>query len=597
MKRINLFHVLIFLPLTLALFVGPNLTAAPGQQPVYIYLIAKVTDHVNLDMSEDRLRYVLRAVEQCRKSHPELHPSAVVLFSGAVSQALLERNGQTHIVDSVRDSIRRGVIEAGYDGTDEPTYDHRPTLKIDSVPSPENRWEMRRTVADRFLKEARDPLTGAPAGGDGGLKKMQEVFGPAAYIQGLELAAETYRPPKKVAPPKGALGAPVPGASFAPTYGIVPDVGGDTETLEVLSQYNTGATMFGIPARNPALLPGFGSAIQHFGVLMAPVPETAPEVYWQDYVLRVSQAAPPVHIVKALEGVEALRGVLEKADHSKLQVVQVELAGLENYLQPAFAKTAVNAPLKYAYDHPQAPLLPADDLLPNADKSAGLAKEEALLKWLSEDYFPKNPGSRFLSNAELEKMAGSATGTSISTEALRAALQDAMTKVGTNTHLFDYLRVGDHYLSLAELFQVLTDELAEYHRTGQLPQSVKTAKVYGPFRLVTGHGPNAGEVTAGELESFCGTIDAALHEETANEHGIPKNSIPPLMKINGMDLNPAQLIRLMTLALANPAPETKLPVRMSYMVGEAGNFVPRTRLLFDAGFIWTLKPAPLAIGD
>jgi hypothetical protein len=145
------------------------------------------------------------------------------------------------------------------------------------------------------------------------------------------------------------------------------------------------------------------------------------------------------------------------------------------------------------------------------------------------------------------------------------------------------------------VFQVLADELAEAHRTGHLPQSVKTAKVYGPFRLVTGHGPNSGEVTAGELEAYCESIHGALHEDTANENGVPKNSILPLMKINGMDLNPAQMIRLMDLALENPVPEAKLPVRMSYMLGEAATLLPKTRLVFDAGFVWTIKPASLAI--
>jgi hypothetical protein len=62
-----------------------------------------------------------------------------------------------------------------------------------------------------------------------------------------------------------------------------------------------------------------------------------------------------------------------------------------------------------------------------------------------------------------------------------------------------------------------------------------------------------------------------------------------------MDLNPAQMLRLMGLALANPAPETKLNVRMLYMLGEVGTILPKSRILFDVGFVWTLKPAPLAI--
>ena len=148
-------------------------------------------------MTEDRLRHILPEVERYRQSHPEAHISATILFSGAVSKSLQDRNGQTHIVDFVKDYIRRGVIEVGYDGTDEPTYDVRPMLKLSLLQSPQERWKQRQTVADEFLAEARDPLTGAPASGTGGLKEMQEVFGKAAYIKGLELALETYRPTPK----------------------------------------------------------------------------------------------------------------------------------------------------------------------------------------------------------------------------------------------------------------------------------------------------------------------------------------------------------------------------------------------------------------
>ena len=578
----------------LGLLSAAYLAGTPGKEPVYVRLFAEATDHVNLDMTEDRLRHVLPEVEALRKTHPEAHVSATILFSGAVGQALEQRNAQTHILDFVKDYIRRGVIEAGYDGTDEPTYDHRPFFRFSENSSPQDRWRMRETTAAEFLAEARDPLTGAPISGSGGLKKMQEVFGPAAYIRGVDLAVETYHPAPKVKPNPNALGAPVVGASFVPQLGIFRESGGDTETLQVLRKYNTSAAMLGIPAANPGLLPGFGGAIAHFGEIIAPAPDTAPEVYWQDYVLRISEVAPPVHAVEAVDGVETLKAVLDKANRSTVQVVQVKLGAVENYLQPSFAKTASNAPMKYAYDHPQSPNLPADAMRSKAEISAGWAKESEVLKWLTKNYFPNNSGSRFLSTTALSKMAGAGTGFMISTEILRAQVSGALKKLGNDTHPFSYLEVDGHYLSLAELFQVLTDELAEFHQTGKLPESVRTAKVYGPFRLVTGHGPNAGELTSGDIERYCAEMAGPLRDDSDGE-GVPKNSIPPLLKINGMDLNPAQMIRLMGLALADPAPETKLPVRMLYMYSEAGTILPKTRPLWDTGFVWTLKPAPLSM--
>jgi hypothetical protein len=53
----------------------------------------------------------------------------------------------------------------------------------------------------------------------------------------------------------------------------------------------------------------------------------------------------------------------------------------------------------------------------------------------------------------------------------------------------------------------------------------------------------------------------------------------------------------MALALANPAPDTKLPVRMLYMLAEAGGILPKSRMLFDVGFVWTIKPAQLAMNQ
>ena len=572
------------------LWLASYLAAAPGQQPVYIYLYAKVSDHVNLAMTEDRLRHVLPEVERFRQSHPEAHVSATILFSGAVSKALQDRDGQTHIVEFVKDYIRRGVIDAGYDGTDEPTYDVRPLLKVSVQQPPQDRWKTRQTVADEFLAEARDPLTGAPASGAGGLKEMQEVFGQARDIRGLELAIEVYRPPTR---PNVPIGTAPPPDSVKPRFGVFREIGGDTETLQMLAKYNTNAIMFGIPSANPAQIPGYGESIKHFGELMGAGPDTAPEVYWQDYALRLSEAAPPVRPVKALDGVEALKGTLDKANRSTLQVVQVELGSIANYLQPDFAKTAANAPVQYAYAHPQAPQLPPDALRPAADVNAGWSKEDALLKWLTEEFFRNNAGSQFVSPTSLAKMAKVGTGFSVSTDGLRAAVADALQKLGNDNHLLDYFRVDGHYLSLAEMFQVLTDELAEFHQTGKLPQSVKVARVYGPFRLVTGHGPNVGEVTAGDVETLCAEIDGPLHDETST--GVPKNSVPPMLKLNGMDLNPAQMVRLMAQALATPAPDTKLPVRMVYTLSEAGGNIPKTRLVFDVGFVWTIKPAPLAI--
>jgi hypothetical protein len=272
-------------------------------------------------------------------------------------------------------------------------------------------------------------------------------------------------------------------------------------------------------------------------------------------------------------------------------VIQVELGGPEAYLTPAFVKTAPNASLKYAYDHPQSPKLPAEDLLAAADVTAAWNREDDLLRWLSGEFFPANAGSRVVDSADLKNMAGSSTGFTVSTASLQAQLVELMNKWHHDTFSPSYLKVDDHFLSLAEWFQVMTDELAEFHRTGKLPQSVKVVKVRGPVYLSTGHGPNVGEVKLEDLATLCADIAGPLHDDSSNE--IPKNAIPSVITFNGTKVNPAQVLRMMAQALADMTPQKSIPIKMTYMLDELGGAAPRSRPLGYDGFVWTLKPAPL----
>jgi len=583
MKRI--YYVLTILGALCPAYVA----AAPTDRPVFIYLYAKIGDHVNIEITEDRLRHILPMTEKYRKMHPEAHITATILFSGEVSRALQQRNRQTHILDFVKDYLRRGAIEAGYDGTDEPTYSHRPTLVFTDDQSPDDCWRLRQTVAAESLAEARDPLTGAPAPGIGGLKEMQAVFGPAVCLKGLDLALKTDRAHGRVYT-KADIPGPIPGG-VASVPGIYTEVGGDAETLQALRPYNTKAIIFGVPAVNPARLPGFLESVSHFGEMMSPIPETAPEIYWQDDVLRISEASRHVRPLKAFNGQEALRTLFSLVDRDKFHVIQIELGAPEAYLQPAFVNTAPNAPVKYAYDHPQSPKLPAEDLLTPAEVAAAWSREDELLGWLSGQYFPANAGSRAVDSADLKKMAGASTGFTVSTASLQAQLVPLMNKWRHDTFTPSYLKVDDHYLSLAEWFQVMTDELAEFHRAGKLPQSVKVARVRGPVYLTTGHGPNIGDVKVADLATLCADIAGPLHDDSSQE--IPRNAIPAVMTFNGTKVNSAQALRMMAQALADLAPEKTIPIKMTYMLDELGGSMPKSRPIGYVGFVWTLKPAPL----
>jgi hypothetical protein len=117
--------------------------------------------------------------------------------------------------------------------------------------------------------------------------------------------------------------------------------------------------------------------------------------------------------------------------------------------------------------------------------------------------------------------------------------------------------------------------------------------VYGPIRLLTGHGPNQGEVSVASIARVCAEIDAGLHDQTVGQY--PHNVIPVSLTVDAVEMNPAQFLRLMAMALEAPSPEAKLPVRMLYMFTGVLISYPKTRVLTDAGFGWTLKPADLEI--
>jgi hypothetical protein len=561
---------------------APAATQSSLAQPVYIYLYSRVTDQVNTDITEDRLRRLLPMIERYRTEHPEAHVSATILFSGAASEALAAKNVKTGIKDFVLGYKKRGVIEIGYDGSDEPTYEHRPVVQLKEKATPEQRWLERANADEQFLTQGRNPVTGDPQKGTvGGLKAMQQVFGPAACINAASVGLKRVDP---------STDPNMPG--HGATASVTPDVG-DWEIVPVLRRYNTSAIMFGLPATNPAHIPGFGGSIMGIGRMMSPTTEDSPELFWADNILRSSESGGGgARVLHGYEGVEALTTFTAKLDRSRIRIIHMELGSERDYLKPDFAKTTTLSPaLTYAYAHPDSPTLPAEAKLSTAETNAAFANEDAAVKWIIANYFPANAGSRFVSSTELKRMTPASTGYSVSISELQTALQKTLTDWGINTLPPPYLHVGNHYLSLAESFQVMTDALSEMNRTGKLPQSVQVVRVYGPIGMPGGHGPNLGDVSVASVAKVCAQIDARLHDDTANP--LPKNTVPSILAVDGIGVNAAQFLRLMAQALVAPTLDAKVRIRMTYMFPGTAEIFPKTRALEDTGATWTFKPAPL----
>ncbi len=563
---------------------APAANQATTAQPVYFYLYSKVTDHVNMDITEARLRRLLPMIEQFRKENPEAHVSATIFFTGAVSQALADQNKKTHIKDFVLKYKKMGVIEIGYDGTDEPTYDHRPLIDASIEQKPfQERWLERASEDDKFLTEARDPLTGDPRPGvAGGLKEMQQVFGPAACISGASVGEKLNRPlingehPDRTVP--------------YPTKAEV----GDWELVPVLRQYNTEAILFGLSAANRDYLPGYGGAVAQVGRLVSPEPDTAPELFWVDNVLRFSEVGGGgSRLVYLNGGLDAIKNATAKLDRSRIHIFHIELDNENDYLRSDFTKGKIFTPaLDYAYAHPDKPQVPADARLSPADVDATHAKEDAALKWLITEYVPTTAGNQVVSNSDLRRMTPASFGFTVTTDDLCAALKKTLADLGNANYLPPYFQVDSRYLSVAETFQVLTDALAEMNRTGKLPQTVRVDRIYGPLGMPLGHGPNIGDVKFATITRICTELDARLHDDSG--YPMPKNTIPPMYAVDGIRINAGQFLRLMAQAMIDPSPESTLHVRMVYMLTEAAQVFPKARNLEDVGATWTVKPAPLS---
>jgi hypothetical protein len=543
----------------LMLMTGTSAFCAQDKQPVFIYLFSKYSDFVNIEMTESRIHDTVSLVEKIRQKHPESQASVTMLFSGALSQALAERNAKTGIKDFLTDAARRGIIEMGYDGTDEPTYSYRPMATPDLRTPAEARWKVHGESAEQFLTESRDVASGrVQKGKSGGLKAMQEVFGEAVCVKGLNVG-----------------------------------LGIDSEYVYHLRRLNTKAILWGLPDPNPALnIHGYRGSVEQFGLAMSPIPNSSPELNWVNHYLRLSETSnATVRVVAAQEGPEAIKKVVTSVDRSRVRMVHVELNDVRMYLSQFFDAGELFPPLKVAYNHPDHPNLPQEAFAEAKQLEEKQASQEALMQWLAGDFMRANAGSTFISSGNLAKMSPSDIGQSLSVAELQKAVASTLKAWGDNTYPPDYLVVGSQYLSLADTFQVLSDVLAEQSRTGRRPETVRLRQFYGPIDLVDEHGPASGSVTATTVARKAAELAAGLRDESWK--AIPANAVPVWVDMDGLHLTAGQFLRLMAESLVAENASAPIKVKMTYSVSGSGMGYPKQRSPIEQGGSWTFKPAPL----
>ncbi|MFB3827548.1 MAG: hypothetical protein ACE15B_12315 [Bryobacteraceae bacterium] len=545
--------------LLLAAMAAAGQSAPFSPRPVYVFLFMRVDDHINVNMEESRWQAAVDLVKRTRKQFPDSGASLLMQFTGATAlECSLRDAGRVAL--RLRDLAGRQVIELGYDGSDEPAYLARPMPNFRGATTSQQRWLARLQPAEWFLTEYKDLRTGEPdPERPGGLKFVRELFGPLASITGF----------------------------------ITMELGGDSEFVHIIRRMNPDALLPGIPepgtwpARN---LNGFGGSAAGVGRAASPAPDCAPELFWQDHYLRLSDnSGAPVRVVRADEGPEALKELLGKLDRSRPHVIKVVLEHHGIYVRPE--ADGGLGPARYAYDHPKTPSLDPPHLRPQPEVDAAHARQEALLKWLGQDFFPANPGSRFVTARELKAWTAPSHGFDVPHDELRAAAAAMMAEWRSDPHPPDYARSGKRYFSLADMFQMLATSLAGRRQAGSPPASVRLNAVYGPLEMTSDPGSQVGELAAASIERECARIAPDLNDGAWRP--VPRNAVPGFVTVDGVRLNASQFLRLMAQAFLEPR-TSSLKVTISSMFSSAGFVYPRTRPMREEGAMWTLKPAPLA---
>lgn len=539
---------------------------ATGSQPVFIVLYTRFYDHSHQFPNNERILRLIPLLDKLRAKYPNSGIASLFEFSGSMSQVLREKNPSVHTVDKVKEASQRGLIDIGYTGEDEPSYLYRPKPDLISADTPEKRWMAQSEAAERFLTDFKNPVTGRPVPGlFGGLKLMQEVFGEAAYIRGVS-----------------------------------EPLGGDSAVTNEVRKLNAKAMMIGVPASDVRRgIEGYGTSATGFAKVVSPVPETSPEVFWEDGALRLSDLSLPDNKSHSTdEPVDALKKVFEKFDRSNVRVIALELGSYKRYLAKRADGSVLYDPMEWLYYHPDSPQFPPNmkPFLPDKAVEAGYQNEEAVLNWLLQEYLPANPGSRFLSIRDLVKMAGPEQPAEVTWDRIKTLASDFEARFKPYpTRVVDFVQAGDGYFTDAQAFALMVQALAAADKTGSPAASIHPLPVYGPSTVPNDMGPVKGSVRVREVLQAAARIAPPLRNTEWKL--IPDNAVPDYVQVGSVRVNAAQFLRLMVLTCLDLSPDKVLTLSPIDLHSDAMFRYPRNTPTPDQGMAWTLKPAPLHIAS
>jgi hypothetical protein len=542
-------------------------SAPVSPQPVLVLLYSRYYDHSHPDLISTRLNRLLPQVERLSRQYPGARPSVLLQFSGTVAQ-LLHENQAMRFPEKIKALQARKLIEVGYTGEDEPSYLNRPKPDILVPDTPEARWTARAEAAAKFLNDFKDPVTGESVPGlSGGLKRVQEIFGPVAFISGAN--------PNRMAS------------------------GGDSAIVHEVRRLNDSAVLTGIgPADVRRGIEGYSTSAPSFSQMMSPEPSTSPEVYWADGFLRLSSTSLRDNKpITTDETPEAMASIFSKLDRKRVRVIRLEIGGYLRYMTKRSDGSVLYDPMEWLYFHPDEPHIPftMKPFVEPLTVEKGYRNEEAVLRWLCETFFPENPGSRFVSINDLKQMTDDPESAQVAPERLRAIANDLDRQYSARSNeVANFVTADGRYFSLAEAFTALAEGLARMN-ADPTPAPVHVGFVYGPLETLDKAGPMKVSVKVSEVMEAAAAIALKLRSQTWQT--APSNALPAVVDFGTARVNTAQMLRLMTLAYLNPDRDKTLTIGSIMMYSPAAFMFPKNTAISDSGAGWTYKPAPLRLSS
>ncbi len=533
-----------------------------GPAPVYILLQATIDDVINRPASIDRLPRMLQMMQKLQTDAAAYHPVCLLQFNGVVADALAVENYGNHLVDNVKEQVRRGLVEVGYDGTEEPTFVARPRPNLRGADTPEKRWLARLQATQWFLTEWKNVLTGEPDPSKaGGLKRVLDVFGSVEFARG---------------------------ATFEPWY--AGDLVHALEALGLQPALPGFLEPSAYPARN---LNGYRGGAPMNGEALAADERSAPEVFWLDSALRLSDyGAVGAGVFDAYEGPEPLAKMIDGLDRSRLHVVQIRLGHPAVYVKPGFGARNYQTPLEFAYDNPRAPNVPAAALRSPEERAGMYAQEQAVLDWLVGTFFPANAGSRFVSVQQLRAQAESG----LSEPVTRAELSEAAAALAKQTEaangqLPPFVRAGTRYFSLADMFGLLTTALADAKTPGSWPASSQKVRLFGPMEIAEAKQGTGPRLSIPSLIRQCAALRDSLTPGAWTP--VPRNAVPSYVTVDDVRLTAGQFLRAIAEAYAARPGTPDVAAKWTSGTSLFGERFPPTMAASDKGDVWTAKPASI----